>query len=83
MQIALARDLKESGERGNRARIQGLVNRLTPREREVMELVVAGLMNKQIAERKGLAVQTVKIHRGRMMHKMGVDSLAGLLHLVG
>jgi FixJ family two-component response regulator len=54
---------------------------LTPREREVMALVVQGLLNKQIAGRLGTTEQTVKVHRGRVMQKMGAGSLAGLVHL--
>jgi FixJ family two-component response regulator len=54
---------------------------LTPREREVMSLVVAGLMNKQIAAEIGLAQITVKIHRGRIMKKMGARSLADLVRM--
>src|SRR6266851_4506485 len=49
---------------------------LTPREREVMAYVVAGLLNKQIAAELGMSETTVKIHRHRVMEKMGADSLA-------
>jgi FixJ family two-component response regulator len=52
---------------------------LTPREREVLALVAAGLMNKQIAAEIGIAEITVKIHRGNVMKKMGVKSLADLV----
>jgi FixJ family two-component response regulator len=52
---------------------------LTPRERDVLGLVSAGLMNKQIAAELGIAEITVKIHRGRVMKKMGARSLADLL----
>lgn len=78
---ALERDRKESGLRGEAGRTKALMALLTPREREVMALVVSGLTNKDIAERLGLVVQTVKVHRGRMMKKMGVSSLAELVHL--
>jgi FixJ family two-component response regulator len=54
---------------------------LTPREREVLEGVVAGLLNKQIASRLGIAEQTVKVHRARVMEKMGADSLADLVRM--
>jgi FixJ family two-component response regulator len=54
---------------------------LTPREREVMILVAAGFMNKQIAAQIGLAEITVKIHRGRIMKKMGAQSLAELVRM--
>lgn len=54
---------------------------LTAREREVMGLVTAGLMNKQISGRLGLSDITVKIHRGNMMRKMQADSLADLVRM--
>lgn len=54
---------------------------LTRREREVYFLVVEGLLNKQIAGCLGITEATVKVHRGRMMEKMGVDSLAELVRL--
>jgi len=54
---------------------------LTPREREVLALVVAGKLNKQIAARLGTAEQTIKMHRGRLMRKMGADSLPALVRL--
>ena len=52
---------------------------LTPRERETMALVVSGLLNMQIAVRLGISEITVKAHRGRVMRKMRVDSLAELV----
>jgi FixJ family two-component response regulator len=55
--------------------------KLTPREFEVMKFVVAGLLNKQIGYALGIAEDTVKIHRGRMMSKMGVVSVADLVRL--
>ena len=58
------------------------MERLTPREHEVLELVVAGKMNKQIAAQLGTAEQTVKQHRGRVMRKLQVDSVAELVRLV-
>jgi FixJ family two-component response regulator len=54
---------------------------LTPRERETMALVVSGLLNKQIALELGISEITVKAHRGRVMRKMGVDSLAELVRV--
>jgi two-component system response regulator FixJ len=55
---------------------------LTPREREVMELVAAGLANKVIAHRLGIAVRTVEIHRAHVMEKTGARSLSELVRLV-
>jgi FixJ family two-component response regulator len=54
---------------------------LTPREREVLPLVVSGLLNKQIAGEIGTSETTVKVHRSQLMRKMGADSLAELVRL--
>jgi FixJ family two-component response regulator len=54
---------------------------LTPRERQVMALVVSGLLNKQVGAELGISEITVKAHRGKVMEKMKVDSLAGLVKI--
>jgi FixJ family two-component response regulator len=54
---------------------------LTPRERQVFELVVAGLLNKQIAAELGIVEKTIKVHRSRMMRKMNAHSVVDLVHL--
>jgi FixJ family two-component response regulator len=61
--------------------LQARFAKLTPRERQVMNLVIAGLMNKQIAAEIGLAEITVKIHRGHIMRKMGAKSLPDLVRM--
>ena len=65
----------------NLTAIQRRVEKLTPREREVMVLVVRGLLNKQIAFELGTVEKTIKVHRARVMEKMQVDSLADLVRL--
>mgnify|MGYP000213905225 CR=1 FL=1 len=70
--------------RAHARRIEDIERRLaqlTSREREVLELVVAGRLNKQIAGSLHIADRTVKVHRGRAMQKMGVRTLADLVHL--
>lgn len=64
-----------------RADAQARLARLTPREREVLVQVVAGLANKQVATRLGTTEQTIKVHRGRVMAKMQADSLPELVLL--
>lgn len=69
---------------GNEAETQSLRSRyasLTPREREVMALVVSGLLNKQVGFELGISEITVKAHRGKVMLKMKVDSLAELVKM--
>lgn len=61
--------------------IRAHVDRLSAREREVMQHVIAGRLNKQIASDLGIALKTVKVHRGRVMQKMGVRSVAQLVQL--
>ena len=63
------------------SRTRGHFETLTSRERDVLALVSAGLMNKQIAAEIGIAEITVKIHRGRVMKKMGTRSLADLVRI--
>jgi FixJ family two-component response regulator len=65
-----------------RQRVRDLLESLTPRERQVLELVARGLLNKQIAGELGTAEKTIKVHRGRLMHKMQVKSAAALVQLL-
>jgi FixJ family two-component response regulator len=79
---ALARDAEGRAAREERRAIRARFEALTPREREVCLLVARGLLNKQIAAELGTAEKTVKVHRGRVMDKLGVESLAELVRLV-
>lgn len=78
---ALARDQAAREEHAELEQIRARLARLTPREFEVMTFVLAGRLNKQIAYKLGITEDTVKIHRGRMMTKMGVVSVAELVRL--
>jgi len=78
---ALARERHARADRAERLVVQRRFDTLTPREREVLRLVVAGLLNKQIAFNLGAAEKTVKIHRGRVMHKMQAESVADLVRM--
>ena len=73
--------LVRAAEQREIAVISGRLSRLTPREREVMEQVIAGKLNKQIAFDLGTGEQNIKIHRGRMMQKMGLVSVADLVRI--
>ncbi len=61
--------------------IRRRVDSLTPREREVMEGILAGMPNKQIAQQLGIVEQTIKVHRARVMEKMGASSVAALVRM--
>jgi FixJ family two-component response regulator len=76
---ALERDLKRRREEQSNLDIQARFESLTPRERQIMALVTAGLMNKEVAHRIGISEMTVKIHRGHVMRKMSTKSLADLV----
>jgi FixJ family two-component response regulator len=77
----LERDQGLRQRRATRVAVQTRLAALTARERQVFELVVAGKMNKQIAAQLGAAEKTVKVHRGRVMFKMRVRSVAELVTL--
>jgi FixJ family two-component response regulator len=78
---ALARSVEQRGRAGEKDEARRLLDRLTPREFEVMQLVIAGLLNKQVGAELGMAEKTVKVHRGRAMQKLGVTSVPELVRL--
>jgi FixJ family two-component response regulator len=81
--------VRQALDRGERARQQAAeaaalrrrAEALSPRQREVLALVVRGLLNKQVARQLGVTERTVKAHRAEVMHKMGADSLAELVRM--
>ncbi|MFL6590121.1 MAG: response regulator transcription factor [Chthoniobacterales bacterium] len=79
---ALARSMKQRQSAGEKAEARRLLDLLTPREFEVMQLVSTGMLNKQVGGELGTAEKTVKVHRGRVMQKLGVTSVAELVRLV-
>jgi FixJ family two-component response regulator len=78
---ALAKDRLALADAAERQAIDRRVATLTPRERQVMALVVRGMLNKQIAAELGAAEKTIKIHRGRVMQKMAAGSVADLVRM--
>jgi len=81
IQQALDRDRAARKQRTQINELHNRLDSLTPREREVMGLVVAGLLNKQIAGELGTSETTIKIHRHQVMEKMGAGSLAELVRM--
>ena len=80
---SIERALKRSAEQRRRAaekdHARGLIERLTPREYEVMQLVATGMLNKQVGAELGMAEKTVKTHRAHIMQKLGITSIAELM----
>jgi FixJ family two-component response regulator len=79
---ALARSVGQRFRAAQRNEARRLLDLLTPREFEVMQLVTTGMLNKQVGGELGMAEKTVKVHRGRVMRKLGVTSVAELVRLV-
>ena len=82
IQVALEKDKLLQASRVEKAEVHRRLQALTPRERAVLDLIVKGRLNKQIAAELGAALRTIKVHRGRVMRKMQVQSLADLVRAV-
>jgi FixJ family two-component response regulator len=80
---AITRDRHARQERAERARLQQRYSSLTPRESQVLPLIVSGLLNKQAAAELGISEVTLQIHRSRIMQKMAADSFADLVRMAG
>jgi FixJ family two-component response regulator len=76
---ALENDRKARSGRAEIRKLRERYDLLAPRERQVMQLVVSGRLNKQIAHELGVSERTIKLHRGQVMRKMGAESLADLV----
>ncbi|MBW7862312.1 MAG: response regulator transcription factor [Rhodocyclaceae bacterium] len=79
---SLAREREGRKQRRMEAETLRRLGELTQREREVLDLIIAGKLNKQIADLLGISIKTVEVHRARVMEKMGVSSLAELVQCV-
>ena len=78
---ALGEAAQREAQRAKRERLEARLRRLTPRERQVFERVVTGVLNKQIARELGIGLYTIKVHRARVMEKMEADSLTALVRM--
>jgi FixJ family two-component response regulator len=81
IRVSLARDAENRAQRAEKTSIHTQIKMLTPREHEIMTYVITGMLNKQIAFELGISEETVKIHRGRVMQKLGIDSVAELVRI--
>lgn len=82
IRVALQRDLARREHENEMTELQQRFDLLTSREREVISLVAAGKLNKQIADQLGTAENTIKVHRSRAMEKLRADSLADLVRMI-
>ncbi|VAW66423.1 Two-component transcriptional response regulator, LuxR family [hydrothermal vent metagenome] len=82
IQNALEIDATSRSKNAESAEIQACVNTLTPREKEVMELLILGNPNREVANQCNISVKTVEVHRARIMDKMKANSFPELIHMV-
>src|SRR6266567_3463139 len=79
VQRALTRSAEKRRRASEKNQVRALLERLTPREHQVMQLVATGLLNKQVGAELGMAEKTVKTHRAHVMQKLGITSVAELM----
>jgi FixJ family two-component response regulator len=82
IQRAIARDAELRRSLGEHERIKAHLGELTPREREVLDLMTQGLQNKSIAQKLAISPRTIEIHRARVMEKMNAHSVAELVRMM-
>jgi RNA polymerase sigma factor (sigma-70 family) len=82
LQEAIAKDAELRHSRAQRAAVVARLDSLTPRERQVLDLVAAGRITKEVARHLEISPKTVEVHRSNIMKKLHVDSAAELLHLI-
>jgi FixJ family two-component response regulator len=80
IEIAITKSKVQSKKQAEITRIKGDINTLSPRELEVFRFVTQGMLNKQIASKRGTSIQTIKAHRGHVMLKMHAKTLTELIH---
>jgi len=81
IRVSLAKDTEDRSKQNENLSINDHIKLLTPREHEIMTYVITGMLNKQIAGELFISEETVKIHRHRVMQKLGIVSVAELVHL--
>ena len=81
IRVSLEKNAENRAWRAEHSELQARIETLTPREREVMTYVITGMLNKQIAGELDISQETVKIHRGRVMQKLGIESVAELVRI--
>jgi RNA polymerase sigma factor (sigma-70 family) len=79
---AIGIDAERRGEATRQSEIQEHLDLLTPREKEVLDLVISGMRNKNISQQLGITLSTVEAHRSRVMEKMQADSLSHLMRMM-
>ncbi len=82
VQYALAKGALQKHRKAERDKVAGRLDQLTPREREALNLIVAGRTNKEIAEQLHISPRTVEVHRARLMKKLEAESLSDLVRMV-